>query len=400
MILYKNFDLRIRSDGDGFVVSALRGSQAASESFEIDPSLSWDLEDMEKRVPGAIRKRGSLLFDALMRGRIRDLYHQELGRIGGDSKAGARIRIHFDPSDVRLRRLIQIPWEILHDRSADGGNFTALNPRLPIVRVIDSVDQPLAPIPGPLKSVLLAQSNSLDAELDLDRERVAVERAFAGLDVRLVVLTRSTRSTLLEKISLLKPQIVHFMGHGRFDESLGEGVLVLSDERGEEDWLKASTFAAFFAGRPMPRLVILSACLTATSGVGQAAGPFASVAMRLTAGGVPAVIAMQSEVLDADAIRFTDRLYSSFAQGDPIEAAVANARAALQANRQETLAWAVPVLFMRGASEDVPFDAQQTESVPVPSQYQSNVTNTGPVELQINAGYINRVQPGSGGRRK
>src|SRR5206468_4171703 len=117
-----------------------------------------------------------------------------------------------------------------------------------------------------------------------------------GVGVASSVLTNSTRLTLLRALSDNEPQIVHFIGHGTFDAETGEGALLLSDEFGLEDPLPASALATVFTGKPTPRLVILSACLTATSRRGS--GPFAAVAVAAVAAGLPAVIAMQSEVFD------------------------------------------------------------------------------------------------------
>jgi len=53
--------------------------------------------------------------------------------------------------------------------------------------------------------------------------------------------------------------------------------------------------------QPMPRLVVLNACESATSG---AADMFAGTAATLVRGGSPAVAAMQFEISDRAAIAF------------------------------------------------------------------------------------------------
>jgi tetratricopeptide (TPR) repeat protein len=348
MISYEDFDLRLRADGNGFMVSASSRISVASEPLEIDLSRSWGLEELEKRGPDEIRQRGADLFDALIRGRIRDLYQRARGRNGGDSAAGLRIRIQFDPRDERLRPLIRLPWEIVFDRTADGGNLLAFDRRRPVVRVIDSIEQAPDPAPGPVDRVLLALFNPTDSEwLDIDREAAEVKAALAGVGLSPLVLGKATRSSLFEAISDFEPQVVHLMGHGLFDETAGEGALLLDDEFGLDDHLLASSLAASFVGKPMPRLVVLSACHTADSGRSHDRGPFSSMAVALAAAGLPAVIAMQSEVFDRNAIQFTSRLYRRLVRGDPIEAAVAEARSAIGAGRLGTLDWAAPVLFMR-----------------------------------------------------
>jgi CHAT domain len=344
MISYEDFDLRILPDGNGFNVHARRGSQSATEPFELDLSLSWDLWELNKR--GQTRERGFALFDALIRGRVRDLYQQGRGRASDDFAKGLRIRILLDPRDERLHPLVRLPWELLCDRSADTGHHLALDPRRPIVRTIDSFEQPLAPIAGRLERVLLVLSNPLGTvALDLERECASVEEALGRIAIRPEILKHATRASLLEKIRDDTPQIVHFIGHGTFDETSGQGLLLLENEHSRKDTLQASMFAGFFTGQPMPRLVILTSCLSAEPGPRE---PFAGVAAALVAAGLPAVIAMQAEVRDKSAIRFSERLYRRLVDGDPIEAAVSSARIALHAGRIEAVDWAAPVLFVRG----------------------------------------------------
>jgi hypothetical protein len=73
---------------------------------------------------------------------------------------------------------------------------------------------------------------------------------------------------------------------------------------------------------------------------------------------------MQTAVRDRSAIRFTERLYRRIAQGDPIEAAVSQARIALRAGQADTLDWAVPVLFVRGQSGAIAETASPESSKP------------------------------------
>jgi hypothetical protein len=407
MISYEDFDLRIQADGNGFVVSAQRGSQSASEPFDLDLSRSWDILQIEKRGPGEAKELGSVLFNALIRGRVRDLYHQARGGTGGDAAKGLRIRILLDSRDQRLHPLLRLPWELLSDRSADAGNLPALDPRRPIVRTIDSIEQTLPPTPGPLRRVLLALSNPRDSEaLDLDSECARVQEALGRIPIRPEILRQTTHSRLLERICDGEHQIIHFMGHGTFNSAIGEGSLLLEDESHGRDPLPASALAGFFAGKPMPRLVVLASCRSADPGSNPAFGPFASVAAALVAAGLPAVVAMQTTVEDRSAIRFTERLYRRIAQGDPIEAAVSQARIALQAGQPDTLDWAVPVLFVRGQAEGALIKEESAAPTPPPSPERRDpsvsvaVTNNESVNTQQIFGYVGHLHQGGEPGRK
>jgi hypothetical protein len=351
VISYEDLDLRIQADGASFAVFARHGSQSASEPFDLDPSLPCDLEDLETRGATEIERCGSTLFEALIRDRVRDLYQQGRGGSGSDPTKGLRVRILIDPRDERLRPFARMPWELLFDRNADTNRWLALDARRPIVRMIDSIEQPLAADVGDLQRVLLALANPAGTEqLDLERECAAVEESLIRNRVRPQIVRRATRSALHKSISDSAPQVVHFMGHGDLDSKRGEGVLVLEDEDNEPDVLDASTLASFFVGRPAPRLVILTSCLTAVVGRERVFSAFSSVAAALVAAGLPAVIAMQSEVRDHNAIRFTERLYRRVIAKDPVEAAVSEARVALRGADRYTLDWAAPVLYV-GAQE-------------------------------------------------
>jgi hypothetical protein len=373
VISYEDFDLRIQPNGDGLSVFARRGSQTDSATFELEPLLSFEIEDLELRGREAVEKSGAALFNALIRGDVLRLYQQARGSIGSDPRKGIRIRIHIDARDERLRPLVWLPWEILFDLGANTNRFLALDARRAVVRTIDSNEPPLAPAAGPPQRVLLAAANPHGSEpLDLDRECAKVEEALKRNQGRPAIVRHAARLPLHQWICDTEPQIVHFMGHGDLDPDRGEGVLILENENGDEDALDASTFASFFAGRAAPQLVILTSCFTAVPGRKRRFGAFSSVAAALVAAGLPAVIAMQSEIRDHNAILFTERLYRALMRRnsmESIEAAVTEARVAVHLADRLTLDWAAPVLFIRGEKSpriQVPIAAPPS---PPPSQY-------------------------------
>lgn len=348
MIAYEDFDLRIQADGDRFAVVARRGSQRAVESFDLDPGSGWNIWAPPNNGKGEIERRGAALFAALIHGAVKDLYQQGRGGAGNDAARGMRIRIQIDSRDERLRPFMSIPWEILFDRSADAGRLLALDARRPIVRMIDSNEQQVDPAPLPIKRVLLALSQPSDTMmLKLKHERSEVDSVLRRHGLLPKVLERATRWSLQTAILEEQPQILHFMGHGTSDEQSGEGLLLLENENRQKDPIHASELARFFIGRPAPRLVILTSCVTGIPGPVANAGPFASVAAALVSAGLPAVIAMQAAVRDTNAILFTQRLYEGVVRGDAVEAAIASARIALQLKDREVPDWAAPVLFVR-----------------------------------------------------
>ena len=363
MIAYEDLDLRIQPDGDQYAVAARRGSQRAVEPFHLDLAHDWDIWAPPTKTKADVDRLGATLFDALIHGAIKNLYQQGRGGAGSDAARGIRLRIQIDTRDKRLRPLVRVPWEILLDRSADVANVLAVDPRRPIVRMVDSTEQHLDPAPLPVKRILLASAQPTDTVLlKLRQERATVEGVLSRHGVLPKALEGATHSSLQQAILEEQPQVFHFMGHGTTDPTTGEGLLLLEQQNRKKDPLPASDLARFFLGRRVPRLVILTSCLTGTPGPVADAGPFASVAAALVAGGLPAVIAMQTAIRDTNALLFTQRLYEGVVRGDTIEAAVASARLALQLKDREVPDWAAPVLFVRAHGGGVLAQAQNETS--------------------------------------
>jgi hypothetical protein len=158
--------------------------------------------------------------------------------------------------------------------------------------------------------------------------------------------------------------------------------------------LFASELASFFIGRPAPRLIILTSCLTGVSGSTKASDPFSGVAASLIAAGLPAVIAMQAVVRDTNAIRFTERLYEALLSGDPVEAAVTAARVSLHLNDTQSPDWAAPVLFVRaqgGGTLEMRSPDTLSASPPTPGPTHQS-SGDGAIHISGNVGSLTQNQ--------
>jgi CHAT domain len=148
-----------------------------------------------------------------------------------------------------------------------------------------------------------------------------------------------------------------FIGHGEFDDH--GGALVF-----EDDWQRGKAVSADKLGTVLHdqlslRLVVLNACEGARA---SRTDPFSGTAQTLVRQGIPAVLAMQFEITDEAAIAVTSEFYSSVAVGDPIDAALADARLKLYALQDDGVEWATPVLHMRAPDGRI-FDVVQTGPV-------------------------------------
>ncbi|HEX7614973.1 MAG TPA: CHAT domain-containing protein [Thermoanaerobaculia bacterium] len=183
------------------------------------------------------------------------------------------------------------------------------------------------------------------------QETAAIRAALAPLvrsgHVKLEVLASATPAALHRKLSDGGVDVLHFVGHGAFDEKEKTGSLFLVDARGRALAVDTDRVLRLFSGRGL-KLVFLNACET---GRGGRTDFLRGVAPALLAGGVPAVLANQYKVLDSSATAFARHLYWGLAKGRTLGAAAREARVAVSyAKGAEPMDWAVPVLYARDTS--------------------------------------------------
>jgi hypothetical protein len=158
------------------------------------------------------------------------------------------------------------------------------------------------------------------------------------------VLARATPEALHRRLSDQTVDVLHYVGHGSYDEDAREGCLFLEDGKGRPKPVDAAAFRQI-VGRRGTDLVFLNAC---ESGRGGRVDFNRGMAPALIAAGVPAVMANQYAVLDTAATTFARELYAALARGRSLGDATREARVALgHSVGAGALDWAVPVLFAR-----------------------------------------------------
>lgn len=293
---------------------------------------------------------GSQLYQSLFAGQVGDLFHQSLSRIRSDPpQRGLRIRFRVNLRDVNLGDVHLAPWELLYRRDTE--DFLGLSRLTPIVRSLDVPRaSPPRPIDPPLR-VLVIRAPAPDEDLNLDgelEELAATLRRNPLLDVD--VVRDPDPRTLRQVLGGAPFHVLHYMGHGAFDPGTGEGALVFRDPSFARVAVSGRHLATKIKDLGSVRLVVLNACETALAdGVGTQ-GPFAGVATALVLGGIPAVVAMQSPILDTHAVAFSAAFYDRLSQGLPVEEAVTEGRQAIHSLNVGSTDWAVPVLFLRASS--------------------------------------------------
>jgi CHAT domain-containing protein len=165
-----------------------------------------------------------------------------------------------------------------------------------------------------------------------DSDRIVIER-----------LEHPTPEALESRLRTGPPiHVFHFVGHGGFSEQRGEGVLVFEDEHGNGVPVSGSSLAYLLQDHSSLRLAVLNACNGARA---SRESLFAGTAQALVQRGVPAVVAMQSEVMDETACSFAEKFYRGLAAGLPVDACVGEVRRALAAESNPE--WGTPVLYLR-----------------------------------------------------
>jgi hypothetical protein len=298
--------------------------------------------DGRHSLPAAkeLREYGAVLFETLFPGAVR--------RLWDEARAGAKgaLEVVFTPG---LDWIADKPWELAYDASRR--RFLADDAVL--VRGVFGAPPFVAPTPGrgPLH-VLVALAEPRDAApVTARQEAAAIRTALAPLvksgHARLEILASTTPGDLHRRLSAGRVDVLHFVGHGAFDEKEKTGALFLVDARGRSLAVDTDRVLRLLAGRGL-KLVVLNACET---GRGGRTDFLRGVAPALLAGGVPAVLANQYKVLDSSATAFARHLYWALAKGHNLGEAAREARVAVSyAKGAEPMDWAVPVLYARDTS--------------------------------------------------
>ncbi|MET9418126.1 CHAT domain-containing protein [Streptomyces klenkii] len=352
-------------------VSSPAGEGAASVALE-PGAIGARLADLQRAVlassvtPRAaalglerpVRDVGERLFRTVFDGRLRGLY------LASRQRAAERDQPLRVVLRIRAPELAALPWELLHDE--DLGGYLCLHQ--PLVRYVD-LPEPLAPLRSepPLKVLGMTSLPRSRAPLGAESERAALAVALRPLTERGLVdldwVEGGTADDLSRRL-LRGCHVLHFIGHGAYDPRRHEGMITLADADGREHHLHASALASLLSvARPRPQLVILNSC---QSGMGNAEDLFSSTAAVLVRS-VPAIVAMQFAVTDKAATRFAASFYQALAGGRTVDEAVRVGRIALVVDKDDSLEWATPVLYLRGGDArlfDMPEPAEEPAGDP------------------------------------
>lgn len=354
---YENFDLLIDRTPQGLrarVIRSLAGEATAdfglpyaegelAAFFEDTLGIDWGEGTGSWKEPAMdVRLFGERLYRAVFAGDVGNCLLRSLDR-AEDRQAGLRIRLRLDQG---LPGLAALPWEYLY--APELQRFLALSDQTPVVRYLE-VLQGVEPLEVAPPLVLLAvvskpqDAPALNVEAEWQRLRMALAGLEAGGLVRIERLDRPWLSSLQERLRQGPVHLLHFIGHGVFDETAERGALLFENASGQSATVPAEVLGTLLHDHRPLRLAFLSACEGARGGRGNV---FAGVAQHLVRQGTPAVLAMQFPVSDRAAVALSQAFYQSLADGFPADAALSEARKAMAAEGDDK-EWGTPVLFSR-----------------------------------------------------
>jgi CHAT domain len=364
--IYDDFELIIQASGERFVVEVLN-SPAGQATSEFDhPFTQVELSNFYSRIGQSHRNMrrldspdlqaakhfGDKLFKAIFVGEVLSQLRTSINLCHGRNH-GLRLRFRLKGAPT----LAELPWEFLYD--IEQNQFLATSSMTPVVRFLD-LPYSISPmrVRLPLRVlVMLAGPKKLPC-LDGEGEWDRLKLSLSALESKgILVLERMPTATLeaLRKRARGDPfHILHFVGHGGFDDNVGDGVLHFEDLKAMSHPVSGQLLGSILRDHDSLRLAVLNAC----EGARQSnEDPFSGVAQSLCQQHLPAIVAMQFEISDDAAKTFAEEFYGAIADGYPVDAAVSEGRKALYTGSfgQE---WATPVLYMRSPN-GVLFDIQR-----------------------------------------
>jgi hypothetical protein len=350
---YADLEIRMLPRGDaGYPVEMTLDGEREFGPGYLDPGfLPW-VPSADPAGDGERRFRWLIAGD-----RIKGAWAEARG-----ASAGRRVRLRIDESAPELHA---IPWELLREPTDSGGVDIAASSATPFSRYLAGRWQPGGPIlQRPIRVlIVIADPDGLDKfnlqPLDADAEWAALQSAVADLDVQLIRLpsprsapqgARSQLETLETELRRGGYHVLHFLGHGGFDQRSGQAVLYMAGADNRVQVVRDAELAGMLARQLSAtqrqdsrlRLVFLASCQTATRSPADA---FRGLAPQLVAAGVPAVVAMQDLVPVRTAQEFAATFYRQLLEHGLADLAANEARSTLITARLPGPA--IPVLFMR-----------------------------------------------------
>jgi tetratricopeptide (TPR) repeat protein len=365
LLNYRNFELQFSREASNlYLASALdNGSIAASNTFElqlgelrvieqlrlIEESVTSEPAKQRHEITVQVKAKGTFhkdfgkeLYKKVFAGQLGEYFDKSL-KEAQKNRSGLRISLRFNKN---AQEIAVLPWEFLHN----GDDFLVTNRELLISRLPVEITKIQSP---PLESILrmlvvvsnpiAPQITPLNMELEQEVILEAVDRLNREYKMEVDFTEDATFETVESYLNEKEYHIVHFTGHGKYDDNKHGGFLIFESEDGKAREIDNTAIADLFAGRGI-RLVVLSAC---QSGKVSNRETYADLASILVKENIPAVVAMQYSILDLSATKFAQTFYQSVALGKPVDLALTEARIVMKhSEKSNGIDFATPVLYL------------------------------------------------------
>src|SRR5688500_9209618 len=284
------------------------------------------------------------------------------------AKQTVELSLVWPSGDEVLQRL---PWEAMRHET----RFRGQEGQFAMLRRVPEARQTLAPIASPPRVLFVVGTELYN---DVIRPGAEYLRLLQGLRIsgmslslKTRLLLRTTQERLEAALDEFRPDVIHFICHGYFDDNHRCYLQLVDKDDPQRPWrLHAGTLADLLSEKDrMPTALVLSACYTAAPNlpiVGQIAAPYAA---ELVARGVPIAVGMAGKITDQACRLFTRRFYESLLRtGEYAHAAAEGRRAALRAggfDAKSSADWIMPTIYVSDgvAGTAVPITQQKVEEL-------------------------------------
>ncbi len=275
-------------------------------------------------------KIGRQLFQFLFSGPIGDYYYEWKKKADGNS----RLRLILQMDSNNSPELLDLPWEAIND----GDHFTLLNGgAVEFIRSPLSCDSKDDRAIIERTRILVIISNPLNLnECDMLNTEHEVGIFYSQLNdtsfedkFDIHIMEAVSIESLKEMVHIWKPHILHFVGHGSYDNTTNESYLTFEDDNGLATNIPSSEIVEAVTKTETIQLVFLNACETAVTSYTKAN---TGIAWKLSDAGIPAVLAMRSRINDQIAGKLTHFFYDGLFTGLSIAEAASNARIRIASN--------------------------------------------------------------------
>lgn len=276
--------------------------------------------------------------------RLHQIYPRE---VAGKSE-GLRTILDIKPDTLRW-----LPWELIFQ-----GNITwFFDTGNPFSR--GSLEYPVLTnsFTWPIRALIVVGSKEDDKKVNAAEEIDHIQEAFIKSPVPIdwYVCYGPNKTELTDHIKTCKPQIFHFIGHGRDINNVAQLELNVIQKPNKppqpspQFWTVGDVPIDLQEWQPC--LAFINACRSSS-----AAGQKNSwdIARAFSDAGVPAVVGMQADIRGDAAAEFAKKFYESLLGGMAIDRSLAEARAAVK-NRLSLADrdWALATLYLRQVPEQI-----------------------------------------------